>query len=337
MKLYNLSEVKANILNQLSRKEQASEQAGFIFEAYTVRYAIDKLSVPEIHMFISEDPKFTFYVDDEQISKINLLVKLKTGFDLNFDKCKYYDYEDHQIFSRKVNTSDDLKDVVKSFKMVDIVANAIKEDEDARKIRKEKNIELHNRLSNVDHHSVLGKKIVAIDFEFDPNDKSDPFTFDNITELGFTFYENGNIYSEHLIVDENKRSKHKMNLQSNFLFGESDTIKINDIGSVIQNIIDRNDVIVFHSYSSEMRFLDNHNIDISEKEIYDTQLIYKTFFDDNNPNTKKLAHMLQNFKMPYGFLHNAGNDSYHTMKVFELMINRINHPEVKRKNLLKVA
>jgi hypothetical protein len=337
MKLYNLSEAKGTLLNQLSKIEQASEQASFIYEAYSVRYAIDKLSIDNINMIISDEPRFTFFVDEEQLSKINLMTKIKTGLDLDYNKCRAYEIEESRIFSHPVSKADDLKSVVKKFKCLDIVSQAIAEQENERQIKKEKNLEIQNRLGNVDTNSVLNKRIMSIDFEFDPNDKAEPFVFSNVTEIGYTILDQGKMISNHFIVEENKRAERKMNIQSSFLFGDSYPIKIKDIENLLKDVLKDVDVVVFHSYAAEMKFLDNHDIDISDKEIYDTQLVFKNFFDDNNPNTKKLSHMLKHFDIEYGFLHNAGNDAYQTMNVFHKMITSLNQPEKKRKLIQSFA
>ncbi len=335
MKLYNLTEVKGVLLNQLTKEQMDSKETSFVYEAYSMRYAIDKLSIDKVNMIIDEDPRFTFYIDEEQLSKINLIVRLKTGFEFNYSKIKPYDVDDNKVYSHKVTKSDDLKLAVQSFKKIPLIADAIREHEYERQIRKDRNIEIQNKLTYVDPNSVLSKKVVSIDFEFDPNERE--FNFKHISELGFSYYNKGLIESEHFIIEENKKNNNKQRLQESFLFGKSKTIKIADIESVIRDVLIKNDIIVFHSYASEMLFLENHNIDVSDKEIYDTQLVFKNYFDDNNPNTKKLSHMLQHFDLPYGFLHNAGNDSYHTMKVFEHMIHKISPPKVYKKRILSVA
>jgi len=329
MKLYNLTEVRNQILTDLKYKGiEEKKDTSKISSIYSTRYAIDKLSLTEIHMIISDDPKFTFYINEEQLSKINLLAKMSTGLPLSFDMLK--PIVSDNIFTHKVNKSDDLKEVVLAYKKHDMVAESVREYEEQRTIRKAKTLETNNRYGFVSR-SVMSKRIVSLDFEFDPNDKLDVFQFSNISEIGVTVYENGQVTAKHYLVEENKKESNKAFLQDKFLFGNSETITIEDIDQLLKNVVADNDVLLVHSYSTEIKFLDNNNIDISNLEIYDTQLVFKNYFDNDQPNLKRLSHMLQHFDLSYSFLHNAGNDAYHTLNVFHKMIDNIPKQIIKPK------
>lgn len=326
MKLYNLTEVKKQILKHIKSEGVQSNNLKSISDMYSTRYAIEKLSLTEVHMIVSDEPRFAYYVNEEQLSKINLLARLKSGVPLHFDYLK--PVEADYVFTYPVKKTDDLKDAVIAYKQIDVVANAIKEHEEERAIRKAKNVELSARYGFV-QHSVMEKKIVSIDFEFDPNGKENIFDFENISEIGFTVYDQGVMTAKHYLIEENRKESNKAFLQDKFSFGESEWIKISDIDNLLRDVVADNEVLLVHGYSSEIKFLEFNNIDISDLEVYDTQLVFKHYFDNDQPNMKRLSHMLQHFDIPYTFLHNAGNDAYLTFSVFEKMIDTI--PKVLEK------
>lgn len=335
MILYNLTDVRNQIINSFKGAGEEKQVAiKKISELYSTRYAIDQLSVDKVYMIINEDPRFSFYIDDDHLSKINLFAKMNMGIGLNFDLSNIKGVDINNYYSHKVNNSSDLKDAVLAFKQLDEIQGVIREMEEERTRRKAKLNELNTRYGVVDN-SVMKKKIVSVDFEFEPNDK-DLFQLSQISEIGFTFYEDGVTTSKHYLIEENRKYSSKAFLQELFLFGETETITIADIDSLLRKTISDNEVMIVHGYSTELRFMEVNNIDYSDLEIYDTQLVFKHYFDDKEPNLKRLSHMLQHFDIPYTFLHNAGNDSYHTFGVFQTMMENIPKPEIKKKISMKI-
>lgn len=299
---------------------------------YSTRYAIDQLSVDTVYMIISDDPRFTFYIDEDHLAKINLFAKMSIG--INLDLTNIRGTETDNYYSHKVKDSADLKEAVLAFKQLDAISGVIKQLEEERAIRKARLSEL-NQLYGVVDNSVMNKKIVSVDFEFEPNDK-EVFQLSQISEIGFTFYEDGKTTSKHYLIEENRKESSKAFLQELFLFGDTELIKIDDIAPLLQKTLYENEVLIVHGYSTELRFLDVNNIDYSGLDVYDTQLVFKQYFEENQPNLKRLSHMLQHFDIPYTFLHNAGNDSYHTFGVFQTMMENIPKPEIKKKISLRI-
>jgi hypothetical protein len=333
MILYNLTDVKNQVFNSIKSAGE-DKQVAFkkINELYSTRYAIDQLSVDTVYMIISDDPRFTFYIDEDHLAKINLFAKMNIGINLDLSNIKGTETENY--YRHKVKDSTDLKEAVLAFKQLDAISGIIQQLEEERAIRKARLSEL-NRLYGVVDNSVMNKKIVSVDFEFEPNDK-EVFQLSQISEIGFTFYEDGKTTSKHYLVEENRKESSKAFLQELFLFGDTEIIKTADIATLLQKTLDENEVLIVHGYSTELRFLDVNNIDYSGLDVYDTQLVFKQYFEENQPNLKRLSHMLQHFDIPYTFLHNAGNDSYHTFGVFQNMMENIPKPEMKKKISLRI-
>ena len=337
MILYNLTDVKNQIINSFKGASEEKKLAiKKISELYSTRYAIDQLSVDKVYMIISEDPRFTFHIDEDHLSKIHLFAKMNMGLGSNIDLSNIKGVEVDNYYSHNVKNSSELKEAVLAFKQLDEISGVIREMEEERARKKAKLSEL-NTLYGVVDNSVMNKKIVSVDFEFEPNDK-DIFQLSQISEIGFTFYEDGITTSKHYLIEENRKYSSKAFLQELFLFGETETITIADIDSLLRKTMADNEVLIVHGYSTELRFMDVNDIDYSNLEVYDTQLVFKQYFDEKEPNLKRLSHMLQHFDIPYTFLHNAGNDSYHTFGVFQTMMENIPKPEVelKRKISLRV-
>ena len=335
MRLYNLTDVRNQIINSFKGTGEGKQLAvKKISELYSTRYAIDQLSVDKVYMIISEDPHFSFYINEDHLSKINLFAKMTMGMGITIDLNNIKGVEINNYYSHKVNDSSDLKEAVLAFKQLDEIQGVIREMEEERARKKAKLSEL-NTLYGVVDNSVMNKKIVSVDFEFEPNDK-DLFQLSQISEIGFTFYEDGVTTSKHYLIEENRKYSSKAFLQELFLFGETETVTIADIASILQDTINENEVMIVHGYSTELRFMDVNNIDYSNLDVYDTQLVYKQYFDEKEPNLKRLSHMLKHFDIPYTFLHNAGNDSYHTFGVFQTMMENIPKPEIKKKISLRI-
>lgn len=335
MILYNLTDVRNQIINTFKGSSEEKKLAvKKISEFYATRYAIDQLSVDKVYMIISEDPRFSFHIDEDHLSKINLFAKMNMGLGLNIDLSNIKGVEVDNYYSHDVKNSADLKEAVLAFKQLDEISGVIREMEEERARKKAKLSEL-NTLYGVVDNSVMNKKIFSVDFEFEPNDK-EVFQLSQISEIGFTFYEDGITTSKHYLIEENRKYSSKAFLQELFLFGETETITIADIDQLLRKTISDNEVMVVHGYSTELRFMDVNDINYSDVEVYDTQLVFKQYFDEKEPNLKRLSHMLQHFDIPYTFLHNAGNDSYHTFGVFQTMIENIPKPEIKKKMSMKM-
>ena len=110
-------------------------------------------------------------------------------------------------------------------------------------------------------------------------------------------------------------------------------IKINEIKEIINSEIKNADILVVHSYNTELNFLVDNNINYDHLNIVDVQLLYKHYFDNNDENLKKLSKILIDFDINYAFLHNAGNDAYYTYAALDKMLNKINNKKI---NSLKI-
>lgn len=324
MKLYQLNKVKQKIIQNSGIKNNSLQEfKNSLLHNYHIDI-LEKLSIDNIYM-ITDHFDFNIYLNEEQIEKVNLMAKLNTGLNLNFYEIPYIETENFVNF--KFNSKKDIPEINKNYKNLDSIKNTQSVLEE--KQRKLLNKERADKFGHI-KESLKGQRIVSIDFEFNPNSITEKYNLDFISEIGVTTNFKNAIQSKHFIVEENKKDTLK---ELNFLYGKSQMIKINEIKEIINSEIKNADILVVHSYNTELNFLVDNNINYDHLNIVDVQLLYKHYFDNNDENLKKLSKILIDFDINYAFLHNAGNDAYYTYAALDKMLNKINNKKI---NSLKI-
>lgn len=325
MKLYKLNLVKLKVIqNSIDKEEQSIQNLKFQIKKYYHIDVLEKLGINKIYMS-TEDLDFNFYLTEDQIKKINLFAKLNSGFNLSFDNLPFKEINKYQEF--EYSNKNDLPKITTIYKELDKIKDLYFDSErNQRKTINKERVEKFGKINN----SIEGKKIISIDFEFNPNNIIDKYDLSFISEIGITTNFNGNIDSKHFIIDENKKSKSK---ELGFLYGETQSITTNDIKKILNNELKNAEVLILHSFHAELNFLIDNSIEHSHLDILDIQILYKNYIDNENEDLKKLSKILQGLKIDYGFLHNAGNDAYYTHEAFIKILDKIN---VKNKNTFKI-
>ncbi|KAK4186557.1 good for full DBP5 activity protein 2 [Podospora australis] len=200
-------------------------------------------------------------------------------------------------------------------------------------------LDLETPLTTKPEGSVL---FVAIDLE------AYEFNHDMITEVGIATLdttdivgvapgENGKnwlplVQARHLRIKENawaENSKYVRGCADRFDFGATEFVSIRDIPSIIESLIDkatlnpssedpepRPVVLVFHESAADIKFLQSVNYNVYNAKnvigVMDTKEMYQYVLRSNSHNSLELV--LSYVGIPYGNLHNAGNDAVYTLK-----------------------
>lgn len=124
----------------------------------------------------------------------------------------------------------------------------------------------------------------------------------------------------HYIIKENLRYENGDCVPDNrdhFMFGTSKRMSLKRAAAKIQKHIDEADFLVAHSAAHDEEFLANCGVSVSEKRMFDTQVLAMALLPDG-PLLYSLKRLLTDLEIPFDedILHNGGNDAYYTMKVF---------------------
>lgn len=176
---------------------------------------------------------------------------------------------------------------------------------------KEKSFEkLRNKISKA-------KKLFCLDIEtFERKN-------DKITEIGISIFtpENSELINYHYIVSENihhRNGKFVPDNKENFLHGNSIILPLEDIVKEVNLLVQDTTYLVGHAFSNDKFFLEKCGM-TKFPEVIDTQKVAKLFFEDKrNIGLELLSEQLE---LSPSFLHNAGNDTYMTMKSLFKLLN----------------
>ena len=183
------------------------------------------------------------------------------------------------------------------------------------------------------------------------------FDIDIVTEIGISIYDPREnlipsmvpIYRNyHLIVEESlplRNKKWVCDFKDCYLNGESLVLKLNQCVEFLQSLInyymsvetmeDRSweRAFVGHNIKGDISWLRKIGVKIPSEEkldyaverigegqiyVLDTEKFYKANFGDKGCSLGKILRL---FEIPHSFLHNAGNDSFYTLKLMIYMSN----------------
>ena len=124
----------------------------------------------------------------------------------------------------------------------------------------------------------------------------------------------------HYIIKDNLRYENGDRVPDNrdhFMFGTSRCMSLKRAAAKIQKHIDDADFLVAHSAAHDEEFLASCGVSVSEKRMFDTQVLAMALLPDGPP-LYSLKRLLTDLEIPFDedILHNGGNDAYYTMEVF---------------------
>ena len=145
-----------------------------------------------------------------------------------------------------------------------------------------------------------------------------------ILEIGYamTWLDNpeDDLRTFHYIIKENLDYTNGDCVPDNrdcFMFGTSRCMSLRRAAAKIQNHIDDADFLVAHSAAHDEEFLANCGVSVSEKRMFDTQVLAMALLPDGPP-LYSLKRLLTDLEIPFDedILHNGGNDAHYTMEAF---------------------
>lgn len=260
------------------------------------------------------------FINEEDLDKIVLLAKLKfNDINLNYSNFKHFIF-DENTFEHNIQSHNDYIEKLIQFRKYS-QSEQFKEKKEEKKINFINLTKGKEIIDGISIENINEKKILSLDFEY----KVKKFiTFNYCFEFGVTTYENKKIKHMHFIIEnENLNvSKIKRKLQNKFNFGESNTVKLDEVYDILNNLISNTDYLLLHGASNELKILKDNKIIIPENTaIIDTQKTKENFFNDKL-NGSALNKLLKSFNIPFKNLHNAGNDAAFTMILFLKMYNK---------------
>ncbi|KAG5954834.1 hypothetical protein E4U57_003957 [Claviceps arundinis] len=146
---------------------------------------------------------------------------------------------------------------------------------------------------------------------------------------GFRWWEC--IKSHHLVVREyasHRNHKYVRGCPDMFQFGESTFPEEWDLIDTLSSILDSytrdRDIevmLVGQDLQGDLRYLSNAGYDVAQAvssvDIVDTQILYQAWAADTQ--ARNLRRILSDLRIPYAFLHNAGNDAMYTLRAMITM------------------
>ena len=132
----------------------------------------------------------------------------------------------------------------------------------------------------------------------------------------------GNEQAHHVIITENLHMVNKDYVSDNrdkFRFGTSQHMSLAEAAGKFSQYISDADILVTHSGGGDEFYLAKNGMSLEGKPMFDTQLLGLALLtDEKNLSLFGLKRLMGDLGISYDedILHNAGNDSYYTMKVF---------------------
>jgi hypothetical protein len=164
-------------------------------------------------------------------------------------------------------------------------------------------------------------RVLSFDFEYNST------SIYGISEIGYTIYypQKELTESHHVIISgkENK-SRKKINLEKNFLYGESRESRLNCSIDELQHLIRKSDYILGHDIINELKVL---GVAPNWKKIIDTKFCDMTL--NNRDTYQSLSNILREYGVKHQYLHNAGNDARITLELALVMYGDLNGNNLK--------
>lgn len=172
------------------------------------------------------------------------------------------------------------------------------------------------------------KTIVTFDIEANELDNS------QVIEIGISKFRSGeHLGTRHIIIEEFKdilNGRFVENNKFNFSHGNSEFMPLNKAINELTEILSNPEfIIVGLGLKNDFKFIDQKELAKTihnENRIIDCTHFSRLYQPDNTMGVKSF---LTHFKIPYKYLHNAGNDAYYTGLIF----NEIHHSLQMRKQL----
>lgn len=323
MKYYSPAAIQSKLTN-ITENEQERD---FINDILRTDNFYQRFNLKEILFTCGREIRHV--IDENQVNKLNLFLTLKDKkyslTDALLKRCevkhqmvKSFPYNDHNDFSNAQILARD-NDEYRAYKQ-------------EKQMEKDSRVEEVRKMGTVENKDLSKQLVVVIDFEFLPN-VQDKFHLKQILEAGISIIRNGTIETYHYIVDENKdyKTKSGKTRQESFSFGTSEYIPYEQLRSVLNNTLALADVLVMHEHSTELAYFDRNKIAYDHLKIYDTQIMYRyNFKNDDEPDSKRLKDLLDDNMIIHKNLHNAGHDSHYTAMLFKKMVRELEKEEEKQ-------
>lgn len=327
MKLYNINIVKEQFKRN-NKDIKRIELEDFFNKKNVYGKYIDKFY---FHSAITKED----FITEDDLQKLVLFSKMNFPIsDFNFDSIPHINNDDNcTCFS------------ISSYQDYTLKLSQYRKEEQQSLIQAEKKnvtnsvkINKHLVSDGVSIDGILNKKILCLDFEYT---NKNIINFSNCFEFGVSIFNGKKIENRHYVIEDHNmpKSSNKSKLESKFVFGKSQTIKISDIKPLLEDLISNTDAILLHGHSAELKILASNDITIPENvKILDTQLLKDNHFKDRLHGSS-LNKLLRSFRIQFTCLHNSGNDAAYTMKLFLKMHKELNFTfkkKVKQKANLSI-
>lgn len=300
---------------------------------FSDRNIFDNLSVKTFYTLKNDR---SVYINENDAQKICLLAKLKFSGDFELSFAKQYELNEN-FQERAANNSIEVKEkMIEYFKTPEFVAytKELKEIESKKRIH---NQDFSRNAANY-NIDINNKKIVSIDFEYDPSSLSnDGYKIKNCSECGISIYENNTIKHLHYFIEDGShktgRTKHLVN---KFEFGNTKSVKSSELIEILNDHLKDADFMLAHGMELEYTVIIKNGIDIhnNNTQLLDTSRMFKSLDTDEILNSYRLKDIMRTCGMDSLNVHNAGNDAAYTLKTF-LEMN--NNPEMIKENIINLA
>lgn len=322
MNLFRIYSIKDNFMKAFHPNKRRDAAPFFHLQNLFQSIQIDSLYMSNSHIN-------SIMVDEDALSKIQIFTKLKFGIDVDIKdfltEAVLFDSQKHTKF--KINNPSDVTRVIKNHMEQDHIKKIIRLKKDTIRESSIKKEVLRSKIYNNHDKNIHKKKTVSIDFEYINLD---------VFELGVSVYENGEQNNYHYLIKENYiKKKTKPDLQFKFNFGQTDVIPEIMISDIVKFHLKDADYLLLHGHSNDYLILRKYGLDLEQEEkmkIMDTILYYQKYFDPAQGDAFTLKRMLHMFDIKPIDMHNSGNDSAFTMKLY-LEMHSQNEKNLKKKKL----
>lgn len=311
MKIYSLAKIKKSFSKQ--NPEIAHNVYNNILSPPNL---FDNMGLNQFYIKDINDK--AMYVTDDDLSKISLFVKLKLKGQYNLSLIK--EEENLDLFIKKeANNYEEVKEVLKNHFLqphIKAMSNNKKEED------KSKRLENQSYSKNINNYEVNidNKKIVSVDFEFDPNTLSySGYNIKSCSECGISILEDNQIKNYHFIIEDGyqKEDSNSKHLMDKFEFGKTEIIQSSELLLKLQDIFKDADYMLAHGIATELYVLTKNGIVLPEKtELLDTYKMFLKMDENKVLNSYRLKDIMRTCELDSQNVHNAGNDSAYTLLTF---------------------
>lgn len=311
MKLYSLSKIQKSFY-----KQNPEINHTLYNKILSPQSLFNNMGIKQFYIKDINDK--AMYITDDDLSKIALFVKLKLNGQYNLSLIK--DEENLDIFIKKeANNYDEVQELLKDhFLQPHIQAMFKKKKEED----KSKRLENQPYGKNIDNYEINtdNKKIVSIDFEFNPSTLSySGYNIKSCSECGISILEDNQIKNYHFIIEDGyqKEDSHSKHLMDKFEFGKTEVIQSSELLVRLQEIFKDADYMLAHGISTEIYVLNKNGIVLPEKaELLDTYKMFLKMDENKVLNSYRLKDIMRTCELNSNNVHNAGNDSAYTLLTF---------------------